>query len=177
MPRNLLLAVLSLIVAFSFVLLMWVWALEEPEPKEPLPSPPNFSFQTLDGQSSQLMDFWGKPIILHFWATWCQPCVVEFPQLIAAARKHPEVQILAISVDSKKEKITKFLSPYILPKNLRVVWDKKRAITYDLFQSMNYPESILIGCDFTMQGKVIGMAEDWEKIAGKLVAGCAAPSN
>ena len=44
----------------------------------------------------------GKFLILHFWATWCPPCVEELPGLVAFARKvrsDPSVEVLAVSVD------------------------------------------------------------------------------
>ena len=44
----------------------------------------------------------GKFLILHFWATWCPPCVEELPGLLAFARKvrsDPSVEVLAVSVD------------------------------------------------------------------------------
>ncbi|MEO6323063.1 MAG: TlpA disulfide reductase family protein [Thermoanaerobaculia bacterium] len=44
----------------------------------------------------------GKLLILHFWATWCPPCVEELPGLLAFSRKvrtDPSVELLAVSVD------------------------------------------------------------------------------
>jgi thiol-disulfide isomerase/thioredoxin len=44
----------------------------------------------------------GKFLILHFWATWCPPCVEELPGLLAFARKvrtDPSIEVLAVSVD------------------------------------------------------------------------------
>lgn len=44
---------------------------------------PLFTAQTLDGQTIALEDARGYPVILNFWATWCEPCVVEMPILEA----------------------------------------------------------------------------------------------
>lgn len=38
-------------------------------------------YQDLDGNTIVLSDFKGKQILVNFWATWCVPCVKEFPIL------------------------------------------------------------------------------------------------
>src|SRR5688572_23935010 len=48
---------------------------------------PEFSFRTLDGKAHALEDFKGKATVLNFWATWCAPCLVEFPQMLNLARE------------------------------------------------------------------------------------------
>ena len=42
---------------------------------------PDFKVSTLDGGELQLDDFTGKVLVLHFWATWCAPCVKQTPEL------------------------------------------------------------------------------------------------
>lgn len=43
--------------------------------------PPNWSLKMLDGQSVQLHDLRGQPVLLSFWFTDCAPCIVEIPSL------------------------------------------------------------------------------------------------
>ncbi len=40
-----------------------------------------------------------KIAIVDFWATWCGPCLASMPALDAFARKHPDVEVLAINLD------------------------------------------------------------------------------
>lgn len=44
---------------------------------------PDVAFILLDGQEMQLAQLKGKPVLLNFWATSCEPCRKEIPELIA----------------------------------------------------------------------------------------------
>lgn len=41
----------------------------------------------------------GKPAVIDFWASWCNPCLKSLPHLQAFAKAHPEVSVYAISID------------------------------------------------------------------------------
>jgi thiol-disulfide isomerase/thioredoxin len=41
----------------------------------------------------------GKPAVIDFWATWCKPCLAALPELAAFAKRHPEVDVLAVDLD------------------------------------------------------------------------------
>ncbi|MDN4492264.1 peroxiredoxin family protein [Ureibacillus aquaedulcis] len=42
---------------------------------------PNFTLQTLTGETFTLSELKGKKVILNFWASWCPPCKKEMPHL------------------------------------------------------------------------------------------------
>ena len=42
-------------------------------------SAPDFSFKDIKGRQGSLSDFKGRVVLLNFWASWCPPCVKEFP--------------------------------------------------------------------------------------------------
>lgn len=48
----------------------------------------------------------GKVVVINLWATWCPPCVQELPDLQTFAQKHPDVAVLAVSLDDPAAKGT-----------------------------------------------------------------------
>ena len=48
---------------------------------------PDFELTTLDGKTVKLSDYKGKPVVLNFWASWCNPCRQEFPMFREALAK------------------------------------------------------------------------------------------
>jgi thiol-disulfide isomerase/thioredoxin len=64
-----------------------------------LPLAPNWQLKTQAGDDISLADFKGKPVILHFWATWCPYCKKLQPELVRLQKQYQEsdVEIVAIS--------------------------------------------------------------------------------
>lgn len=41
-------------------------------------------FVNLKGQEVKLSDYQGRRVLVNYWATWCQPCIKEFPSMVKA---------------------------------------------------------------------------------------------
>lgn len=123
---------------------------------------PNFQVKDLEGKSVQLKDFDGQVVIISFWASWCGPCLEEFPSMIELIEKmQGQVKLLAISQDSEREEIDAFLKSFPKSKNphIYILWDQDHAIGRQ-FNVDRLPESYVAGKDHKLVRKIVGSI-DW----------------
>jgi cytochrome c biogenesis protein CcmG, thiol:disulfide interchange protein DsbE len=59
---------------------------------------PALRLQGLDGRPVELAALRGRPVVVSFWATWCEPCVREFPLLRQAAAAHRADRLAVVGV-------------------------------------------------------------------------------
>jgi cytochrome c biogenesis protein CcmG, thiol:disulfide interchange protein DsbE len=59
---------------------------------------PAFALTNLDGNPVRLSDLRGRPVIVNFWASWCGPCIDEFPALNKAARSHQAEGLAVVGI-------------------------------------------------------------------------------
>lgn len=59
------------------------------------------TFPNENGKPQSLKQYAGKIVVLNFWATWCEPCREEMPELSALhdAYKNKNVVVLGVAVD------------------------------------------------------------------------------
>ena len=53
---------------------------------------------------SALEAYRGRPVVVSLWATWCKPCVEEFPVLVKLARERKDVAVVSVSIDEKEDR-------------------------------------------------------------------------
>ncbi len=179
MKRNLIIisAVLLLTAAATFFSSGMYQMISAPVPEEKkktmqmlrLPAP-DFTVQTLDGEQVQLSDFQGKVVVLNFWASWCAPCLVEFPQLLNLAAHHKDKMIfLAVSTDEDEQAMTRFLNKMenINQDSVIIARDPEKRISRDLFQTVRLPETFLITPERLIAEKIIGASVTFDSPAFK----------
>jgi len=65
----------------------------------------------LDGRQVSLESLRGTPVLVHYWATWCEPCKVDIAQIRELAAKYgpKKFAVVGIALDSEKSQLEKFL--------------------------------------------------------------------
>ena len=116
------------------------------------------NFRITDGQQSVSLDqFRGKPLVLNFWASWCQPCIEETPSLVQLQRElGSKVTILGISEDADDAAYKQFVRDHGV--DFLTIRDARK--TNELYGTFKYPETFIIGRDGKILRKFIG-ATDW----------------
>ena len=80
---------------------------ETTEPEETTsqkPLAPDFMVYDGDGNGVNLSDYFGKPIVLNFWASWCGPCKSEMPDFQKVFEElGDEVQFLMVNATGGRE--------------------------------------------------------------------------
>lgn len=65
-----------------------------------------------DGNLVSTSTFVGEPLIVNFWFTTCEPCRREFPVLVAADARHPDLRFIGINLVDKSETALAFAAAY-----------------------------------------------------------------
>ena len=140
------------------------------ETLSPAATIPDFSVTTLDGRTVHINDLRGSVVILNFWATWCAPCISEFPDLLDIVDQYQGgVILLALSSDQSDPPIQKFIDDQFKkrgqkmpPQHVIIARDQNRQVTRDIFKINTYPESLIIDPDGKIARHIIGI-DDWHK--------------
>ena len=122
---------------------------------------PDFSLNDLSGQPVKLSQFSDKIVIVNFWASWCEPCVEEFPSLLSLIDHFKgQVILLAISADFEKVDLENFLKAFdAKDPSLYVMWDKDQEVA-KLFGTEVLPESYIVGRERVLVRKIAGV-DNW----------------
>jgi len=97
---------------------------------------PDFTVYDSEGNQVHLSDFFGKPIILNFWASWCGPCKMEMPDFEAAYQTHgDQVHFMIVNLTDGYQETMETAQAYLAEQGYTfpVYFDTDRnaAMTYN----------------------------------------------
>lgn len=142
------------------------------------PETPPLELLDLSGQPHNISDYQGKVVLVNFWASWCQPCLMEMPSM---QRLHDEMRgrpfsILAVDIEESKSKVWRFKK--LLNISFTTLLDSKGSVARD-WGIQIYPTSFLIDSEgrirYGVQGALEWDSEEVKQLIEKLMPKQEAP--
>jgi thiol-disulfide isomerase/thioredoxin len=126
---------------------------------------PTFDLQSFDNSKGELSHHIGlnnysaKVMLINFWATWCTPCVEEFPALIKLAKLHSEkgnLEVFAVSLDKDQNAVKKFIGKMgVIPTNFHILINSEGDLAHR-YGTSKIPETYIINSKHKLLRKALG---------------------
>jgi len=107
-------------------------------------SAPDFALSTLDGKHIRLADYRGKTLVINVWGSWCPPCRLETPDLVAEAKAGAARGVAFLGVDTTEstEAVRAFVAAKGVPyPQVATTASSEFAKAYEI---RNYPTTFVV---------------------------------
>ena len=101
---------------------------------------PSFSLLSLDGTTVKSSTLKGSVVVLNFWATWCQPCMTEIPELKQVAA-NSKVKVIGIALDQDGLKTIK---PFVDNNHINYTVLVGNEQVFQRFNGIGIPYTLLL---------------------------------
>ena len=126
---------------------------------------PDFTIQLSNGTKTTLSSLKGKAVLVHFWATWCPPCVRELPGMNKlavklASQKDSKLVFIGICVSDTEKNRDSFMkkNSYTFPCGL----DESGDVAANKYGVQGIPTSVLVSPDGKILKENVGMMSEKE---------------
>lgn len=182
MKRNIIIIVLLLIAAGAVVYnqagddIQAVFMQEKPLPTEAGAKAgllaPTFTLKGMDDKSYSGGGARDKAMLVNFWASWCEPCKQEAPELDKLAAEYAsELEIYGVNVSKydNAKKARQFVQDFNL--QYPILLDTKGEVFEELYKGQVFPTNVLIDRNGVIQEIILGAPDpkDLRKKVAKLV--------
>lgn len=113
----------------------------------------DFTLKDVAGQEYSLADFKGKVVVLNYFATWCEPCLEEAPELEAFGLEYEQAEILILAKGETTNRIKKYIDE--TGSKLTYLLDTKEETAKD-YNVVGQPETIIIDEDGKIRERFSG---------------------
>jgi peroxiredoxin len=116
---------------------------------------PPFTLNDLKGRPVSLADYKGKVVLLNFWATWCEPCRKEMPEIQTAYEQFQDrgLVVLAVNFGENLDPAVSFVHHGNL--TFPVLLDRKASVA-ERYGVINLPVTFLIDPEGIIRDRIFG---------------------
>ena len=103
---------------------------------------PDFALKTLEGETIQLSDLRGQPVLVNLWATWCPPCRAEMQTLETVYNDYKDQGFTVLAVNMTSQDDPHAVLPFVTERGLTypILLDDKGEIA-KAYQMKSLPSS------------------------------------
>ena len=156
-------------VFFTFILLAglaWVYVSADrtgtatagaiPAPREGFLAP-DFTLQTIDGETITLSDLRGQAVLVNLWATWCPPCRAEMPAIQKLYDEYKDQGLVVLAVNMTYQDDPAAVLPFVQDHELSFpILLEETGNVASKYELRSLPSSFFIDRDGFIQEVVIG---------------------
>jgi thiol-disulfide isomerase/thioredoxin len=124
---------------------------------------PAFTLPDWHGRPAAIHTRRGHVVLIDFWASWCATCRTALPGLDALARRHPALDVIAVSIDAERAAADRFLAERV-PDTVMTLLHDADGDLFARFGASGMPALYLIDRDGTVRLAEAGYAPD--RLAG-----------
>lgn len=121
---------------------------------------PDIALPDLDGRVSPLSAYANVALVVNFWATWCEPCRREMPDLekLNALFRPEDLRVIGITVDNDANLAREF--GLRLKLTFPLLSDSDQALSNKALRITGFPTTYLLRRDHSIASIIIG-AREW----------------
>lgn len=115
------------------------------------PTPlPSLNMPLLAGGTWSSSSARGSVLVIDVWASWCKPCAKAFPKLDAFAASHPNIKVIAISIDEDLAAAAAFAASLHVP----AAHDATQSVTRAPLGISRLPTLLIVDTDGVVRRRI-----------------------
>ena len=128
-----------------------------PSPREGFLAP-DFTLDTLDGNTVTLSELRGKVVVINFWATWCPPCRAETPALQKSYEQYKDSGVVILGVDLTNQDVISEVESFVQEFGLTypILLDRDGSVSNSLYQIKGLPSTFFVNREGIIRTVLVG---------------------
>ncbi|KEO84370.1 redoxin domain-containing protein [Tumebacillus flagellatus] len=152
LSRNITILVL-LLAAIGIMYSVFTFTKKDPTVLEVGQAAPDFQLETLDGKTVKLSDYRGKVVLLNFWASWCEPCRQEMPDIEKAYETYKDQGLVVLGANLQENNVSIQGFTDTMGLTFPILMDKDGKLAVQTYKVKPIPTSFYIDKDGILRVK------------------------